>query len=85
MGFLLQAWIKKTVHWVETLSDKEKVLGTAVSIEGHANNEPITIDFLEKRATVKSTSYCQFHKQISPYLLNEPWIFSSQNWFFSMQ
>ena len=48
---------------METLSDKEKVLGTAVSIEGHANNEPITIDFLEKRATVKSTSYCQFHKQ----------------------
>ena len=36
----LQAWIKKTVHGGKAcwLSSKEKVLGAAVSIEGHANS-----------------------------------------------
>ena len=32
---------------------------------------PITIDFLEKSATIKSHSYCQFFMQNSPYLLND--------------
>ena len=31
----------------------------------------ITVDFLEKGATVNSASYCQLLKQISPYLLND--------------
>ena len=33
---------------------------------------PITIDVLEKGATVNSTSYCQLDKQNLPYLLNNP-------------
>ena len=32
----------------------------------------ITIDFLEKGATVKSASYCQLSRQNSPYLFNDP-------------
>ena len=59
-------------HW---LSGKEKVPGAVVSKEGHNDNllntkGPITIDFLEKDATVNSASYCQ----ISPYLLIDPCI-----------
>ena len=40
MGLSLGAWVKKTVDREETqlLSGKEKVLGTAVSKEGHADN-----------------------------------------------
>ena len=33
---------------------------------------PITIDFLEKRATVNSISYCHLLRQYSPSLLNDP-------------
>ena len=32
---------------------------------------PISTDFLEKGVTVNSASYCQPHKQYSPYLLNQ--------------
>ena len=35
-----QAWVKKTVHWMEThwLSDKENVLGAVVQKEAQADN-----------------------------------------------
>ena len=33
--------------------------------------EPITIDNLEKGATVNSASYCQFHRQYLTYLLTQ--------------
>ena len=51
--------VEETVYEVETrwLSGKEKVLGAAVRKEGHANSllghkRSITIDFLEKSATL---------------------------------
>ena len=50
-----------------------------VNKEGHADSVlnmkgPITIDFLEKGATVNSVSYCQHPRQNSLYLLNDPHI-----------
>ena len=43
---------------------------------------PITIDFLEKGATVNSASYCQL-KQYSPYLLNDSCIMDYSFFLFS--
>ena len=40
---------------------------------------PITIDFLEKGATVNNISYCQLLRQNSPYLLNDPCIICGMN------
>ena len=64
MGLSQRAKLEKTVHNVEThrLSDKEKFTNSAVSKEGHADSvlwhkRPITIDFLEKCATVNSALY----------------------------
>ena len=54
-------------HW---LSGKEKVLGTAVS-KGWNIIGPITIDFLEKGATVNSAPYSQLLRQYLPNSLNE--------------
>ena len=57
----LQNWIEKTIHVVETLSDKEKVLGTTISKDRDADSlvghkRHMTIDFLEKKknATLNS-------------------------------
>ena len=62
----LRAWIGKTIHEVETpgLSGKEKVPGTVVSKEGHAESllivkGPITIDFLGKGETINTACYCR--------------------------
>ena len=82
MDLPLWDWVEKTVHGVEIhwLFGKEKVLGTVISKEGHADiflrheKKPITIDFLEKGATVKNASCCQFIWQNSSYLLNDPQI-----------
>ena len=59
---------RQSMEWKHRLSGKEKVLGRAVSKEGHANGfldreRPITIDFLEKGATINSASYCQILNQ----------------------
>ena len=81
MGFPWQAWVEKIIHGVEThgLSSKEKVSGTAVSKEGHANSVLIdlktnTVDFLEKHATISNASNCQLLKWNSLYLLKNSWI-----------
>ena len=52
MGLPIQAWVDKSVHRVETywLSGKEKVPGTAISKEGHADS------FLRH----EMTHYCWF-------------------------
>ena len=36
---------------------------------------PMTIDFVEKGATLNSASHCQLFRQNSPYILNEPHTF----------
>ena len=77
--------MEKTVNRVKTqwLFSKDKVLGTAVSKEGHAVfrdiKEPITIDFFEKGSIINSTSNCQLLRQNSPYSLNDPCINVVQN------
>ena len=40
IGFLLQSWVEKTILGVETywLFSKEKILGAAVSKEGHVDS-----------------------------------------------
>ena len=40
MDLLIQAWVEKIVHWIEThwLSGKEKVQGTVVSKEGDTDS-----------------------------------------------
>ena len=81
-GLQLRVWVEKSIHEVEThwLSGKEKVLGEAVSTEDHAISiswdmkGPITIEFLEKGATVKSAFSCQLLRQNYCYLLNDPGI-----------
>ena len=72
MGLKKKARVITIVHGVETC----KVPSAAFSKEGHADSllGPITIDFLEKGATVTVASYCQFCRQNSPYLLNDPHI-----------
>ena len=57
------------------LSGKEKVLGAVVS-KGDVDSVldmkgSVTIDFIEKGATVNSDSYCQLLRQYFP-LLNDP-------------
>ena len=38
MDSILGAWIRKTVHWMETFTEKEKLSGTVVSKKGFADN-----------------------------------------------
>ena len=62
------------------LYGKVKVLGAVVSEKSHAvwnMKGPITIDFLEKGATVNFASYCQLLRHNSPYLLNDSRMFWS--------
>ena len=70
MGLLLKAWAEKTVSGVEThwITCNEKVQGTAAVTKIMVTvfwdmKEPITVDFLEKGATVNSSSYCQLLEQ----------------------
>ena len=57
-----RAWVEKTaLKWKHWHSGKEKILGEAVSKESHADTllgheKPMTIDFLEKGATVNCCS-----------------------------
>ena len=65
MGLLQQAWMEKTFHGVQTywLPGKEKKkfltqqLVNKMLIVFWGMKGPITINFLEKGATVNSTSY----------------------------
>ena len=51
MDSLLQAWVKKTIHWVKThwLSGKDKVLCAVVSKDKRG---PTNVNFLEKGVSV---------------------------------
>ena len=62
MGLTLQARVKKIFHGVQTNwpFGKEKVPGTVVSKEGHA-----------ERTHYNSISYCQLLRENSSYLLND--------------
>ena len=79
MGFPIWAKVKKTVHGVGThwLSCHEKVLRAAVRKEGHADSlvehkRCITIDFIEKVATVNTASYCQLLRQYFTLFIEWP-------------
>ena len=70
MGLRLRAWVKKTVHGMET-DGKEKVLSAVVSKDGHAysllgHERTHHYWFPLKGATVNSASYCQSLDNISP-------------------
>ena len=81
MDLPLRARVKKAVHEVEIqwLFSKKK-FWSQWSIKKVRlpifwdMKEPITIDFLEKGATVNIGSNCQIRRQDSPYLLKEPCI-----------
>ena len=72
-----QAWVEMTINEVEThwffskeafgtpVSKKKVMLTVFLDMKGS-----ITIDFLEKGATINGTSFCQLPRQISHYLLN---------------
>ena len=76
--------VEKTIHEVDCLfnffrrpSNKKEVPNWAISKEDPADSllrqeKPITIDFLEKSATVNSW---QLLRQYSPYSLNDPPIY----------
>ena len=78
MGLPQPTWVRKTVHGMEIcwLSGKEKVPGAQsvkkvmlilfLDIKG-----PVSIDFLEKSATVYSSSNCLILGQNSSYLFND--------------
>ena len=78
VGFLLRAQIKQSVHWVEThcftgnflaqWSVKKLMLTVFWDIKGPF----ITIDFLEKGATVNSASYCQILRQYFTLFIERP-------------
>ena len=65
-------------HWLSLVKKKflaqssvKKVILTFFwVIEG-----PMTIDLLEKDASVNNTFYCQLCRQYLPYLLNDPYIY----------
>ena len=73
MGLQLRAWVKKTVHKVENIDSpvkkkfpaqrpvKKVILTVFWDMKG-----PITIDFLEKDATVNIVSYHQLLRKNSP-------------------
>ena len=74
-------------HGVETHSHpgKEKVPVAVISKEAHANSlllleGPITKDFLEKGVTLNSSSHSVLQRQNSPYLLNDPYKYLSENY-----
>ena len=83
MGLPLQlAWVEKTVPGMEIhrLPGKEKISGTTVNKEVHADSllgyEKIqNYWFHEKGIMVNNAFFCQFLKQNSPYLLNNPCIY----------
>ena len=83
IGLPLEASVEKLVYGVETywLSGKEKLLGAAISKEGHVDNvlgkDLSLLIFLKKGAIIKSVSYYQLHRKNSPYLLNDPCTFDS--------
>ena len=56
---------------------KEKGPGAVFNKEGHADNfkamkGPITVDFLEKNATVNRTSYCRLLRQYFTLFVEQP-------------
>ena len=84
MGVPSRASVKKTFYEVEThwLSGKEKIVdaasskeGLAYSVLGHEKTHPNW--FPLKGATVNSTTYYQLLRQNSPYLLNDPHIYTN--------
>ena len=75
MALPLWAWVKKTVHRMEThwLIGKEKLLCTGVNKEGYVNGvvgQEKTHYW--KGATISNVLYYQLLWQNSPYLLNAP-------------
>ena len=71
---------KQSMEWKPRLSNKEKAQDAVVNKESNADRllghkRPITVDFLEKGATVNSASYCQLLGENSPYLLNGSYIY----------
>ena len=70
IGSLQVVSVEKLVHGMKLnwFSDKEKVLGSALSKGGHADMKGviILIDLFWKGATIDSVSYCQYLRQNSP-------------------
>ena len=55
-----QIWVEKTVHWVETHWLSDKVPDVAVMLTVFWDMKvSISIDFLEKGATINGASYCR--------------------------
>ena len=71
---------QRNVYTLNWLSSKENVLGGAISKKGPAESllqtwkNPLLI-FLGKSATVNSVFDCQFLRQNSPYLWNDPHVY----------
>ena len=82
MGFPQWAWIEKWVNWVKVIDFPIKKMFRAprslnkvmLSVFWDMKGT-ITSDFLEKCATVNSSSNCQILEQNSTYVLNKTRIF----------